>query len=105
MSVEFSRHEQWSSLSFPLPGCLPNPGIELKFPELQADCLPSEPPGKPRDSSLNVRVSLGGWEPTLPEARLRNEQGTKGDETGKEKRLWLLYQNQQWMEKSSKLLV
>ena len=24
-----------------------NPGIEPRFPALQADCLPSEPPGKP----------------------------------------------------------
>ena len=28
------------------PGDLPNPGIKPRFPVLQADCLPSEPPGK-----------------------------------------------------------
>ena len=32
---------------FPSPGDLPNPGIELGSPALQADPLPSEPPGKP----------------------------------------------------------
>ena len=32
---------------FPSPGDLPNPGIEPGFPALQADSLPSEPPGKP----------------------------------------------------------
>ena len=32
--------------SFPSPGDLPNPGIELRSPTLQADALPSEPPGK-----------------------------------------------------------
>ena len=30
-----------------LQGNLPNPGIEPRFPALQADSLPSEPPGKP----------------------------------------------------------
>ena len=31
----------------PSPGDLPNPGIEPRSPTLQADALPSEPPGKP----------------------------------------------------------
>ena len=31
---------------FPSPGDLPNPGIEPRSPALQADALPSEPPGK-----------------------------------------------------------
>ena len=30
------------------PGNLPNPGIEPRSPELQADSLPTEPPGKPQ---------------------------------------------------------
>ena len=29
------------------PGDLPNPGTEVRSPALQADSLPSEPPGKP----------------------------------------------------------
>ena len=33
---------------FPFPGDLPDPGIEPGSPPLQADSLPSEPPGKPR---------------------------------------------------------
>ena len=32
----------------PPPGDFPNPGIEPRSPALQADSLPSEPPGKPR---------------------------------------------------------
>ena len=36
----------WSELPFPSPGDLPNPGIEPRSPTLQADALPSEPPGK-----------------------------------------------------------
>ena len=43
----FSRQEYWSGLPFPSPGDLPDPGIELRSPALQADALTSEPPGKP----------------------------------------------------------
>ena len=46
LSMEFSRQEHWSGLPFPTPGDLPNPGIEPGSPTLQADSLPSEPPGK-----------------------------------------------------------
>ena len=45
-SMEFSRQEYWSGLPFPFPGDLPDPGIEPGSPALQADALPSEPPGK-----------------------------------------------------------
>ena len=34
-------------LPFPSPGDLPDPGVEPRSPTLQADALPSEPPGKP----------------------------------------------------------
>ena len=44
-SVGFSRQEYWSGLPFPSPGDLLNPGIEPGSPALQADVLPSEPPG------------------------------------------------------------
>ena len=47
LSMEFSRQEYWSVLPFPSPEDLPDPGIEPRSPELQADALPSEPPGKP----------------------------------------------------------
>ena len=45
-SMEFSRQEYWSGLPFPSPEDLPNPGIELGSPILQADALTYEPPGK-----------------------------------------------------------
>ena len=48
LSMEFSRQEYWSGLPCPSPGDLPDPGIEPGCPVLQADSLPSEPPGKPR---------------------------------------------------------
>ena len=46
-SMGFSRQEYWKGVPFPSPGDLPNPGIEPESPTLQADALPSEPPGKP----------------------------------------------------------
>ena len=42
----FSRQEYWSGLPFPLPGDLPDPGIEPEspvFPALQEDSLPLSP--------------------------------------------------------------
>ena len=45
--MEFFRQEYWSGSPFPTPGDLPDPGIEPGSPVLQANCLPSEPPGKP----------------------------------------------------------
>ena len=47
LSMGFSRQEYWSGLPFPSPGDLPGSGIEPRSPSLQADALPSEPPGKP----------------------------------------------------------
>ena len=55
LSMEFSRQENWSGLPFPSPGDLPNPRIEPESPALQADSLPTEPPGKP---FLKVRSGL-----------------------------------------------
>jgi len=47
LCMEFSRQEYWSALPFLSPGDLPDPGIDPRSPTLQADALPSEPPGKP----------------------------------------------------------
>ena len=40
-----ARVLEWIAISFS-PGDLPDPGIEPGSPALQADALPSEPPGK-----------------------------------------------------------
>ena len=40
-----ARTLEWVAISF--SGDLPDPGIEPGSPALQADSLPSEPPGKP----------------------------------------------------------
>ena len=47
LSMGFLRQEYWSGLLFPLPGNLPDQGIETRSLTLWADALPSEPPAKP----------------------------------------------------------
>ena len=47
LSLELSRQEYWSRLSFPSLGDRPDPRIERGSPELQADSLLSESPEKP----------------------------------------------------------
>ena len=49
LSMGFPRQEYWSGLLFPFPGDLPDPGIEPRPPALQAQSLPTEPLGKPRE--------------------------------------------------------
>ena len=64
-SMEFSRQEYWSGLPFPSQGDLPDPGIEPRSPALQADALPSEPPGKPPTNSSDPFGSPCGQRQTL----------------------------------------
>ena len=45
LPIGFFRQEYWSGLLFASPGDLPCIGTELWSPALQADSLPSEPPG------------------------------------------------------------
>ena len=47
LSLEVSRQEYWSGLPFPSPGDLPEPGIELALPVLQADFYPLSHRGSP----------------------------------------------------------
>ena len=55
LSEGFSRQEYCSGLPFPSSGDLPHPGIEPRFPELQADCLLTELPGKAWSEVLRNR--------------------------------------------------
>ena len=67
LSMGFSRQEYWSGLPRPPPGDIPNPGIEPRSPALQVDSLPSEPPGKLK----NTRVgSLSLLQRTFPTQEL-----------------------------------
>ena len=45
-----ARTLEW--VAFPSPGDLPDPAIELQPSALQADSLPSEPPGRPSLAKL-----------------------------------------------------
>ena len=47
LSMGFSLQKYWSMLPFPPLVDLPNSEIKPRSPTLQADSLPSEPPGKP----------------------------------------------------------
>ena len=61
LSMGFSRQEYWSGFLVPSPGNLPDPGIKPGSPALQADSLPSEPPGSPdvvSNSLLTLLPSL-----------------------------------------------
>ena len=46
--MEFLRPEYWSGSPFP------SPGIKPRFPALQEDYLPAEPPGKPKLQTLGT---------------------------------------------------
>ena len=59
-SMEFSRPEYWSGYPFPSPGDLPNSGIKPRSPTLQADSLPAEPQGKPKDTGVGS-LALFQW--------------------------------------------
>ena len=62
--MEFSRPEYWSGQLFPSPGDLSNPGIKPRTPTLQADSLPAEPPGKPRNTGVGSLALLQRIFPT-----------------------------------------
>ena len=47
LSMGFLRQEYWSGSLFPSPGDPSRSGVKLGSPALQADSLPTEPPGKP----------------------------------------------------------
>ena len=55
LSRGFSRQEYQSGFPCPLPGDLPNPGIEPRSPTLQVDSLSTEPQGKPKDSMKELK--------------------------------------------------
>ena len=50
--MESSRPEYWSGWTFPSPGELPNTGTEPRSPALQADSLPAELQGKPKNTGV-----------------------------------------------------
>ena len=55
-----ARILEW--VAFPSPGDLPHPGIEPRSPALQADSLPAEPPGKPKNTGVGSLSLLQGYQ-------------------------------------------
>ena len=53
-----ARILEW--VAFPFSRDLPNPGIKLRSPALQADSLPAEPQGKPKNTGVGS-LSLLQW--------------------------------------------
>ena len=49
LSMGFPRQDYWRGLPFPSLGDLPDPGIELAPPALQADSLPPNHQGSPQE--------------------------------------------------------
>ena len=57
-----ARLLEW--VAFHSPGDLPNPGIKPRSPTLQADSLPAEPQGKPKNTRVGSLSLLQGIFPT-----------------------------------------
>ena len=60
LSLGFSRQEYWSELPCPPPRDVPDPGIKPRSPTLQVVSLPSEPPGKPKNTGVDSLSLLQG---------------------------------------------
>ena len=54
-----ARKLEW--VAFPFSRGSSNPGTEPKSPTLQADFLPSEPPGKPKDTGVDPFSTGSSW--------------------------------------------
>ena len=63
LSMEFCRQEYWSGLLVSSSEDLPDPGIELMSPGLQADSLLSKTPGKPEVSKIPSQSDTVGRVP------------------------------------------
>ena len=58
MEILQARILEW--VAMPLPKDLSNPGIKPRSPTLQADSLPLEPPGKPKNTGVGSLSLLKG---------------------------------------------
>ena len=90
LSTTLSRQEYWSLLPYPPSGDLPSPGMEPRSPALRAECLPSEPTGKPVNPGvgslsllqgifLTQEINLGSpalWADSLPSEPPGNPKNT-----------------------------
>ena len=106
LSMGFSRQEYRNGLPCPPPGHLPNPGIKPRSPSLQADSLPAEPPGKPKNTGVGSLSHLQGIFPTQESNRgllhcrwilyQLSYQGTPFESSNLPKILFQWYQHFRW---------
>ena len=69
LSIEFSRQEYWSGLPCPLPGDLPDPGVEpmsLASPALAGGFLPLCHLGSPQSQLLPWKPVSSHWDCRIP---------------------------------------
>ena len=83
LSKAFPRQEYWSGLSCPSSGDLPNPGIKPGSPALQADSLPSEPPGKEGEGASHSVMPDSLRPHGLRPTRLLCPRNSPGQNTGR----------------------
>ena len=74
----FSRQECWGGLPCPSPRNLPNPGMEPRSPALQADSLPSKPPGEAPKEPSRVAVYFGNHGDVCPISSFKKENLLRG---------------------------
>ena len=78
MGILQARILEWAAMEmpFPPPGVLPNPGIEPRSPHYRQILLPSESPGKPKNTGVGNLSLLQGIFPTkkLNQVLLRRRQ-------------------------------
>ena len=69
LSMGFPRQEYWSGLSFPIPGNLPDSGIELMSSAMAGKFFTSESPEKPIYSSFILTFLVAQMVKCLPTMR------------------------------------
>ena len=72
----FSRQEYWSGLPSPPPGDLPDPGIEPRCPELQADSLPPSHWGSPHPQGYYSTIPSTSLQFQLEQLRRKSNSRT-----------------------------
>ena len=65
-----ARILEW--VAFPFSRDLPNPGVELRSPTLQADSLPAEPQGKPEVEDIYKER----WQEMIRDLQVRSDLGS-----------------------------
>ena len=92
----FSRQKYLSGLPFPSPGDLPNPGIKPRSPALQADSLPSEPPGKLITEEMQIKSTMRYHLTVVRMAIIKQSTNKSGDNVEKREPPYIVDGNINW---------